>query len=218
MSISNRHPVNPFIAGSSEAMSDQRLAKVGYKSTKKTPAKFKSVCASVPAIAELAPEQIQKLLPFICDMLESAQDGIFRSLYESADGMLEVLTDDDISVDACISYLSAEKSGDRLNKEMLERWFDEQMLDNLTVVIAEKLGFDLSTPDQLVTIGKHTNAYRGMISALSGGKTMYAANQIQGLKKALEVSSVDDEIGKKLMARLVQMESKPKMEELLDLA
>ena len=217
MSISNRHTVNPFVAGKSAPMSEQRLAKVGYKSTAKNPAKYPSICVSVPPINAWSEQQAETLKPFIRAMLENAQDGIIRSLYESSDGTLSAVSDDDISVDSCIAFMVAENEGGRLTSAMLEQWFDTQMLDNLTVVIAEKLGFDLSTPEQLVTIGKHTNSYRALISSLAGGKTMLATPQIQGLKRALEVVSVEDEISGKLKARLVAMENKPKMAELLEL-
>lgn len=218
MSISNRHTVNPFVAGKSAPMSEQRLARVGYKSTAKNPAKYQSVCASVPQIlsADISEEQIKNLMPHIVGLLESAQDGIFKSLYESADGKLECLRDEDISVDACIAYLSAEAEGSRLTKELLESWFTRAMADNLNVVIAEKLGFDLSTPEQEETVSRHVNAYKGLISALAGGKTLLVDHQIKGLRKALECVPEDDmsvRIGKRLDA----MENKPKMADLLEL-
>lgn len=217
MSISNRHPVNPFIAGKSEPMTDQRLSRVGYKSTAKNPAKYLSVCASIPQITELDEEQLDRLLPYIVQMLEVAQDGIFRSLYESSDAHLEAISDDDISVNSCISYLEAESTGGRLTKEYLETWFDIQMAQNLTVVIADRLKFDDPNPDQLVVIGKHVSGYRGLFSSLAGGKTLLQPSQISGLIKALEVSSTDDDTSKKLTQRLTSMLNRPKIEELLEL-
>lgn len=217
MSISNRHPVNLFVAGKSAPMSEQRLARVGYKNSAKNPAKYLNVCASVPRIIELTESQIEALSEHIVTMLENAQDGIFRSLYESSDGKLEALTDDDISVESCIAFLNAEAEGSRITKEMVEKWFTENVETNLTVVIAEKLGFDLSTPEQENTVQKHVNGYKALMSALSGGKTILTDVQIKGLQRALEVSSVDDEIAAKLGKRLIAMQNKPKMEELLDL-
>lgn len=217
MSISNRHQVNGFVAGKSAPMSEQRLARVGYKSTVKTPAKYPSVCASVPFITEFTEDQFTRLQPYIVEMLENAQDGIFRSLYESSDGCLEHITDDDLSIDSCIAYLEAESTGGRLTKEYLEQWFDAQMKDNLFIVVADKLGFTEITPDVEGTVNKHINAYRGMFASLSGGKTMYQEPQIKGLLRALEVSSVDDDTSKKLSVRLKGMLNRPKIEELLGL-
>lgn len=217
MSISNRHTVNTFVAGKSSAMSEQRLAKVGYKSTAKNPAKYPSICVSVPMVTEFDPEQIQRLGPYIIQMLENAQDGIIRSLYESSDGSLTEVSDDDISIDSCISYLEAESTGGRLTKEYLEQWFDAQMRDNLFVVIADKLGFTEITSDVEITVNKHVNGYRGMVASLSGGKTLFQKPQVQALLRAIEVSSVDDETAMKLNARLNGMMKKPDLEELLGL-
>lgn len=217
MSISNRHSINGFIAGKSAPMSDQRLAKVGYKSTVKNPAKFPSVCASVPFITELDEGQFERLQPYIVQMLENAQDGIFRSLYESSGGLLDAISDDDICIDACISYLEAESTGGRLTKEYLEQWFDTSVRDNLFVCIAEKLGFSEITADVEETVNKHIAGYKAMIASLSGGKTFYQEPQIKGLLRALEVSSVDDDTSKKLNVRLKGMLNRPKIEELLGL-
>lgn len=88
MSITNRHSVVPFTAGESKPMTGQRLAKVGYKSTKKNPARFKSVCVSVPEIPENnIRSELDRLIPHVRTMLENAQDGIIRSLYESREGI-----------------------------------------------------------------------------------------------------------------------------------
>lgn len=219
MSISDRHSVNPFVSGKSEPLGGQRLAKVGYKTTKATPAKFPSVCASVPVIESNAwtDDQFKRLQPHLIKILSDAQDGIFRSLYESSHGALSAISDDDISVESCINYLDAESTGGRLTIELLNAWFDENVRTNLTVVIAEKLGFDLSTPEQESTVDKHINGYRGMIASLSGGKTTYQPNQCDAILRALTVSSVDDEISVKLIAKLNQMKNPVKVEELLEL-
>ena len=213
--ISNRHNVNPFVAGKSEALTGQRLAKVGYKSSKANPAKYRSVCVSVPAPITPTEGELSRLMPHILTMLENAQDGIIRSLYESSDGTMSSVSDDEISVSAICAYLDAESTGGRLTIEVVNSWFDSQVRDNLTVVIATKLGFDLSTPEQECTVNKHVAGYRGLFASLSGGKTVLQPVQIAGIRRALEVSSVDDEISGKLMARLIQMEKKPNIAELL---
>lgn len=218
MSISNRHSVNPFIAGKSEAMVDQRLAKIGYKSTVKNPAKYPSVCVSVPMVQEhFSEQQIEALVPHIRMMIENAQDGIIRSLYESSDGTLKEVPDTDITVEACLAFLNAESEGGRLTKQFLEQWFDTQLKDNLFVVIADKLKFTDITLAVEETVGKHIAGYRGLFSALAGGKTFLQPVQINGLLKALEVSSVDDDTSGKIRTRLENMLNRPKIEELLEL-
>lgn len=217
LNISNRHQINKFVAGKSAPLTGQRLAKVGYKSTKKTAARFPSICVSIPEIfLPIEVEYLTRLQPYIVAMIQTAQDGIIKSLYESSDGTLSAVSEDDISMGAVCAFLESEATGGRLTIEIIGAWFDEQVRDNLFVVIADRLKFDLNTPEQEATVSKHVAGYREMFSALSGGKTFYSPAQIAGLKRALEVSSVDDDMAEKLLKRLQAMEAKKDVE-LMDL-
>lgn len=214
------HLVNKFIAGQSQSLTGQRLAKIGYKSSPKSPAKFPSVCVSVPTIdRDDMLGNIEALVPHIRNMLAAAQDGIIRSLYESSGGTLTQVNDSEIGVQECIGFLNAEASGGRLTKEIIEAWFGSSVFDYLFVIIGEKLRYDMEeelTLEQEATIKKHVNGYRDLFSSLAGGKTILQNNQITSLGKVLEL--VDDtEIGDKLKGRLAQMVNKPKIEELLEL-
>ena len=220
--VSNRHAMVPFTAGESKPFTGQRLAKVGYKQTAAmtkdgitAPA---SVCVSVPQIDPADIESNwERLLPYVADMLESAQDGVIRSLYESGQYAMRDISDDDISIAACISFLSAEKHGSRLTKEAVQSWFDSEIAENLTVTIAEKLGFDDITPDNLPTINKHVSVYRQVIGMLAGGKTTLEAKQIKGCRNAIALCSADDGMAAKLIARLDAMEKKPVIDAFLDI-
>ena len=91
--VSNVHDVIPFVAGKSAALTGQRLARVGYKSTAKNPAKFPSVAVSVPFLSDDSlRENMDSLLPYIKGMMEKTQDDVIRSLYESKDGSLKIET------------------------------------------------------------------------------------------------------------------------------
>lgn len=217
--ISSRHQITRFIAGttagSSKPMNEQRLAKIGYKSSKNQPARFQSVCASVPQIASSEIfGSMNELIPYVRTLLESAQDGIIRSLYESSVGTLDGINDEEISIDACIAYLECEQNGGRLTKELLENWFVHNVQDNLSIVIAEKLHTeDLDDP----RVAQNVNVYKGLISSLAGAKTIFSDVQIKSAQKALELSSSEDEISKKLTVRLESMSKKGKIEDLLEL-
>jgi hypothetical protein len=220
--ISNQHSVVPFKAGD-KALSGQRLAKVGYKSSKKNPARFKGVAVSVPflPVSEIQ-ENLQALLPHIGTMLENAQDGLIRTLYESADGALSQVSDDEISIPAIIGWLNAEAAGDRMTKDRIESWFDSELSENLTAHIADKLGYmsgdGALTEAQESTIGKHVRVYRDVLSMLAGGKTLLADKQIKGCRNALALCPDDsDSMAQKLIARLDAMEKKEKIEDLLEL-
>ena len=212
------HLVTAFDSAKSQALSGQRLAKIRYKTTAKQAAKFPSVCVSVPPLADSEiMDNLPALKTHIRAMLEAAQDGVIRSLYEAAGGNLTSVQDSDISVIACIGYLNAEAEGGRLTKETIEAWFDSSLAEYVTALIAEKLGYDGAlTVEQEATIGKHVKGYKDMYSALAGGKTMYQPNQIASLRKVLGLVDTD-ELATKLDARLAGMLSKPKMEDLLEL-
>lgn len=213
--ISNRHSVLPFVSGKSEPLMGQRLAKIGYKPRGNNPAKLPSVCVSVPFFPEpLTETQLQGLMPSIRELIQNAQDGIIRSLYEASEGKLQSVGDEDISIESVIGYLDAESTGGRLTKEYLNSWFDANVKDNLTVVVCEKLGMEDVDDERVI---KSVLIYKDLISSLSGGATILQPTQIKGVRRALEVSSVDDDVAKKLINRLDKMEKTPKIQELLEL-
>ena len=214
------HLVTKFVSGQSEALTGQRLAKVKYKTTAKQTAKYPNICASIPFIkGEDIMNYEGELIPHIRTLLESAQDGILRSLYESSDGTLSQVQDSELSIPECIKYLEAESQGSRLTKEVISAWFDGNVKDYLFIIIGEKLKYSMDeelTQDQELTINRHLNGYRGLYESLAGGKTILQPTQISSLGKVLELID-SSEIGDKLSARLKAMENKPKIEELLEL-
>ena len=223
--ISNRHAVSPFVAGKSEALSGQRLAKVGFKLTEKMKKEGKSVLpsvfASVPVIdVQESITDWTPWFPHIRVLMENAQDGIFRAAYEQSGGTLQAVTDDMISPAAILAYLDAETAGGRLTVEVASSWFDAQVADNLYTLIAEKLGYagqDALTEDQDTTVKQHLAGYRGLMGKLAGGKTILNEKQLHGLGVALDIASVEDDICTKLRAKIAAMKQPQKVEELLEL-
>lgn len=213
--ISNRHSVVPFVSGKSVPFENQRLCKVTYKARKGTAQKFPNVCVSVPTLqgVELSDAQMDRLIPHLVSMMENAQDGIVRSLYESTDGSLTSVSDEEISVDQIISYLETEAAGGRLTKELIEQWFTSAAQTNCAELVATKLGTEVDNPK----VAQHVNAYRAVFSSLAGGKTLLSTAQIRGCKIVLESLEELDDVGTKLMARLTSMETPKKIEELLEL-
>jgi hypothetical protein len=218
--VSNVHDVIPFVAGKTSALTGQRLAKVGYKSTAKNPAKFPSVAVSVPFLSDDSlRESMDSLLPYIKGMVEKTQDDVIRSLYESKDGTLKIVQDHEISVQACIAFLESEAAGDRIKKEHIESWFDRVCAENVFTLIAEKLGFtgDSLTPEQESAVQKHVKVYREILSMLAGGRTILTPVQIKSCKTVIDASEDDSGIGTKLMQRLTAMESPKPVAEFLEL-
>ena len=218
--VSNVHDVIPFVAGKTAALTGQRLAKVGYKSTAKNPAKFPSVAVSVPFLSDDSlRENMDSLLPYIKGMMEKTQDDVIRSLYEAKDGALKIVQDHEISVQACIAFLESEAAGDRIKKEHIESWFDRVCSENVFTLIAEKLGYsgDELSEEQTATVDKHVKVYREILSMLAGGRTILTPVQIKSCKTVIDVSEDDSGIGTKLMQRLTAMESPKPVAEFLEL-
>ncbi len=223
--VSSVHDLKPFKAGD-KALSGQRLAKIGYKKTKNQTNPLQSVAVSVPFIqVESITTNVQRLLPHICTMLENAQDGIIRGLYESSQGNLKIIQDSEISVEACIGFLEAEAAGNRLTSEAVEKWFDAELADNVFAMLAQKLGFlaldstaDATLTDaQELTVSKHVKIYRDVLASLAGGKTMLAEKQIRGCRNALALApDADDPMVSRLSSRLDTMERK-NSEDFIDL-
>lgn len=205
--ISTNHSVIPFIAGETKPLSGQRLAKIGYKKTKDQPNPPKSIAVSLPVLRDDdIVANIHKILPLVREACENVQDKIIRSLYESREYVLERVADSEIGFDQIAAFVTAEQSGGRLTKEYLESWFESNLRDNLTVVIADKLGFEELNETQLEVVGKHLAGYKGLIAAIGGNKTMLSIAQINGLRRAFEVTAVDDDVTAKLLAKLQVME------------
>jgi len=215
MSISNRHSLALFVSGESKPMHGQRLLKIGFKGEKK---EFDSHCASVPAIESSVLEELKKNPARFADIcvaaMESAQDGIAKALFLSSRGTLGAISDDDISLDACFSYLESQGTGGRLTKESLATWFDTYMAENLSVIFAEKL----SLPLEHEKIGQVLAGYRGMFQECAAPKIALSDAKIKALKDAIVYCS-EDRISGKILARFDALKKEQEeMIELLDLS
>ena len=207
--VSNRHAVTPFLAGSSKPLVTQRLSKVGYKSstdkiTKKvTAAKYASICASVPQVDITAVQVFAvELMPYLVSVIENAQDGILKSIYESSGGLLADITDEQISIPACISYLAAEAAGSRLSEDSIAAWFASDCADNMTVVIADKLGFNLSTPEQCEAVQKRVDIHGKILAMLSGKNVTLSEQQQIAIRNCIKLGAdIAGGIGAKIVAR-----------------
>lgn len=223
MSISNRHPVNVFVSGKSEPLAEQRLAKVGYKKTKDIPNPPKSVCASIPMIDMSTvignPELMDALIPHIRGILENAQDGIIRTLYEGSAYQLSEVSDEQISVGACISFLNAESTGVRLSAESITGWFKDYVKDELFVAVARALKFTDITPDNTAVIEKHCNDRLEIVKLITGKnltRNSLSEQQKRVIAQCVKIAG-DSTIGDKIAAKMAEIEKVAPIEECLEL-
>jgi hypothetical protein len=204
--ISNRHSVVPFVSGETKALSNQRLAKVGYKATKNQPNPPKSIAVSVPYIEEINETQMDMLMPHLRGLLENAQDGIIRSLYEGRNFALDTVSDDEISVDSCIQYLTAEAAGARIKMSDVESWFDIAMAESIAAALCVKLGLESAEDARIV---KMLGVYRELLAGLCGKMVRYTPKQIAALDNVMALGEPHDKIGRYLIGKLEE-QKKPR--------
>lgn len=218
MSISDRHTVSLFQAGKSQALTDQRLAKVGFKLTQKmkdagitaVPA---SICVSLPLIADsdITPAVLADLMPHLKEILYKAQDALIAREYEKRGEKFieESIAWDDISISKCIDYLDEQETGGRLTVAILEDWFNKHIHASLTEYLTIKASGKLEGDALKRAVRNSVVKYREQVSALSGGATHYAAPIRAQLLSVLGlVSDEGESIAAKLVKRIEAMERK----------
>lgn len=212
--ISNRHSVVPFISGKSEPLTGQRLARILYKPRGKNPAAYPSVCVSVPPVKfDEVRAHTERLMPAMMRLVEDTQDKILKSLYEAREGHLQSVSDDEIGMDAVISFLESELNGGRITGAAIDSWFTEQIADSLTVLVSEK-----TQSEDMEILNGYVQNYKKMFTALASPRTSYGLTQVNGLLRVLEVcDSASDGIGATLAQKLEQMKKPVMTAELLEL-
>jgi hypothetical protein len=212
------HLVTAFDSAKSQPLTGQRLAKIRYKTTKAQTAKFPSVCVSVPFATSAivtTDNNLDRLMPHILALIETAQDGVIRSLYEASEGKLSSVQDSELGIDSILGYLEAESQGTRLTKEFIGAWFDTDVAEILQAAFVDKWSWDGElTHEQTVKLEQVTKAHKEMFAALAGGKTSYNIGQCAGLLKVLDLADTSD-TAEKLRARLVGMSTKVDIAEML---
>lgn len=188
--ISNRHSFVGFVSQGKEKskpFDGQRLVKVTYREkSEKT-----SVCVSIPTIPETEIiDNSANFVDHIKDWLESMQDKMVRSLYES--GRVQI-SDEEIELKAIIEWMDQESNGSRLTKEIIGKWFDDNLKEILIVAFAEKMMItDNANEEQMKRLEQVVNVYREKIASLAGGKTVFSAEIANKLLIALELGDSDD--------------------------
>ena len=229
--ISNVHTLYPFVSGESKPLTGQRLAKIGFKTTKAMEAKglkaLPSVCASVPFLTqEEIMGSVTALLPFIGTMLEGVQDQIIRGLYEGKKGALENVRDEDISVSQCIAFLESEATGSRLSSESIKAWFNGSVASVFSQVIimdALKYGTEPAalTEEQSQTVQKHVGIYAEVMAMLAGKgltRSSFSDKQWARLAQILDLTleeSPEDTFAQKLKDKMSVISKAVKIEDII---
>lgn len=205
------HSILPFDAKTSRSLDGQRLAKVWYKTPRDGTAKKASVCVSIPVLKEIPDSALPALMPHLLGLVHGVQDAIIRERYEAG---AQFITDSDISVAACIEFLNAEATGNRLTKESIEAWFTEKLADSLTVAFADRLGMsDTPSEAEVKKLELHVRSYKEKFAGLAGGRTSYAPEIAGKLLAVLDlVEDTGDMLTDRFRTRLQKMKEMDSVE------
>ena len=218
--FSSTHAISLNADGKAVPLSGQRLATCWWKLTQAMKDAGKKevhapVAVSIPKITTLSEIELETLMPHIVGMLEGVQDKIIRGLVDSKDAT--EVSDSEISVAACISYLNQESISNRLTKEKAAEWFNANIAEMLSVALADKLGIsDTPTPEQLKKLEQSVNGVREMITPLVSAKTTYSEDKAKKLIGVLRYAPAGDLIAAKFIERLEGMGTKQQAD-LMDL-
>lgn len=216
------HSVVAYDPKSTKAFTGQRLSKVTYKTVtdKDNPLygiKRDSKCVSLPLFkADEVVAQAAALAPYVIEYLQTVQDKIVRERVDAGAASISMA---EISIVGCIEYLDSNSESGRLTKESVAAWFQETIADNLTVVLAERLGVgEVPTDAESNKIIAVVEAFKGKVSALAGGKTAYEPKVCKSILNCLELAPSGDVLATRFTARLNKMIEEAKAnEDLLNL-
>jgi hypothetical protein len=153
---------------------------------------------------------IDELAPYIVSYLQSIEDLEFKKQHKS--GRLNIFTNG-LTMEAVIDLLeaSSENSG-RLNKEMIEAWFEMYIADALTELFAAKMGIDeMSLETDLLRLQKTITAYKAKFASLSNPKVSLVEADCKAMINVIEKSLGDNEIdsmSKRFIAKLDKLMNK----------
>lgn len=187
-----------------------RLAVIRWKDKKNedgtTVAKQPARCVSIPVVSlSLTPACLQASLQ---TAFEEMQDKLIRSLIEAQTEVTFTVTLDQIAPQAVADFAVAQDGPGKLSSKLLETWFDNNLSDNLTVAIADKLGItDTPTDEQTAKVGKAVASFRTFITGLASPRANLAPDIVAQLQKATSLVTNEDDkvlqtINRKLQAFL----------------
>lgn len=197
-----------------------RVVKCLYQVNGKTGKKVKeSAYTRVPTdhiTGDVINDNLPDLTPYIITWLQGVEDMQIKADHRT--GLTSVFCDG-LSIERLMAYLDELDLGGRLNKVMIEEWYDSEIAPTLMVLFAAKIGLDLegdSAIEDVALVAKLEAiliAYKGKFSALASGKTSMKEEDCIAMIGV--INSVDSVVGgvsskmtMKLLVKLEKMQNK----------
>lgn len=228
--VSGVHDVN-FYTPKSKPLTDQRLSVITFKSpTAKTDKdspdydpnykRPEARCVSVPRFnISVTPQVLQAALQ---DAYEDLQDALIRKLVVAAlDVGKNVITimDAEINCDAIAEYAKLEAATGKLNRELINDWFDEDVGNELTLALATAMKYDASTPNPEMEkkLANAVTSYKTLFSSLAAPKAGLSPKIAAQMQKALAVAANKEARVYKALEAKIKMNLEAKDPELIGL-
>jgi hypothetical protein len=147
-------------------------------------------CVSVPKLTLSVTPQI--LSDALSAALEDLQDAVMRTIVVAAiDEGKNVITlmDSQINFEAIAEYAKQQAAGGKINKELIDAWFDEDLADQLTLALASAMKIPEGsnpTAEQEKRIADGVNNYKEVFKLFSAPKAGVSPKIATQMHKALE--------------------------------
>lgn len=179
-----------------------RHAVIRYRETAKTVAKPAQM-VTVPQL-KLSDEYLmpQAAVTVLLGVLEDEQDALIKQAIEEGKSLINWA---DISLDTCLTALTATRVSSRLTKEQIEQWVMVAMQEHLRSrgkQNAAAKGFAEGSEGELKQVAATINTYRELFGRLAAPVPNLGQEQATALSNQLKVSNLDDDIAKALSKRL----------------
>lgn len=218
------HTVMLHTDSSKPANASERLSVIRWKATKdeagkSVPAKHATRCVSVPRVSLTVEPAI--LRDALTAAFNDTQDDVIRSLIEEhlarePNAATFTLSSTQINAEAVASFYAESELTGRLNKALLETWFDTSLSSALATAFAKKnnIVFDPNGPVP-PTISKVLVNYRSFIAGLSAPRASYSETVLVNIEKAISLADETDPLRNQLLAKITKLRT-PKEQLLAD--
>lgn len=160
--------------------------------------------------------RLPEFMPFFVSYLQEQENQVVKDLHKSGS---VYLADAATGLDVVLARLEASGTGNRLNKEKIESWFDAEMNDRLSSAFSSKMGISAESSEaELTKLISVVDTYKAKFSGLASGKVAYRKEEAEVLVRALEVTEAEKSlIGSRFALRLQRMIDKKEDDLLLAL-
>lgn len=183
------------------------------KGEPKMKGKHANRCVSIPIIPAAA-GCVDILRDVFTDAFYDLQDKMIKNIITTAleagstgaDGKVKqiVITDEQLSMEACAKFHAATSTG-KLSKEVLAKWFDNDLADTLTLKLSEQMQLpDEPSKEQLAALETGVAEFKTLYATMAAPKIHFADTIAKQLRYGLKLAT-DSRIKTTLQEKLTTM-------------